>query len=65
MSIEHDVLTKLNLVNKSVKSAVIELIEEKRHKLNLGWCLVCNSGQMQLNDSNTDKDAVKRRFFKL
>lgn len=58
-----DVLTKLNLVNKSVKSAVIELIEEKRHKLNLGWCLVCNSGQMQLNDSNTDKDAVKKTFF--
>jgi len=39
-----DVLIKSDLVNKDVKPAVVELIEEKQHKLNLSWCLIHNSG---------------------
>ncbi len=58
------VLTKPDLVDKGAEPAVVELIEGKRHKLNLGWCLVRNPGQMQLDDPNTDRDAVEKTFFR-
>lgn len=57
------VLTKPDLVDGGAEMPVIELIEGKRHKLNLGWCLVRNPGQKELNNPTTDRNAVERAFF--
>lgn len=40
------VLTKPDLIDKGAEPAVVKLIEGKRYKLNLGWCLVRNPGQI-------------------
>lgn len=57
------VLTKPDLVDGGAELPVIELIEGKRHKLNLGWCLVRNPGQKDLNNPATDRNAIERAFF--
>ena len=57
------VLTKPDLVDGGAEMPVIELIEGKRHKLSLGWCLVRNPGQKELNNPTNDRNAVERIFF--
>lgn len=57
------VLTKPDLVDSGAETSVMELIEGKRHKLNLGWCLVRNSGQKELNNPKTDRNAIEKAFF--
>lgn len=57
------VLTKPDLVDGGAEMPVIELIEGKRHKLSLGWCLVRNPGQKELNNPTTNRKAVERAFF--
>ena len=57
------VLTKPDLVDRGAETPVMELLEGKRHKLSLGWCLVRNPGQQQLNDPTTDRNAVEQEFF--
>ncbi len=57
------VLTKPDLVDIGAETQVLELVEGKRHKLNLGWCMVRNLGQGQLSDPNSDRAAVEARFF--
>ena len=57
------VLTKPDLVDGGAEKPVIELIQGKNHKLNLGWCLVRNPGQKELNNPITDRNAVERAFF--
>ena len=58
------VLTKPDLVDAGAETPVIELIEGKRHKLTLGWCLVRNPGQKDLNNPSGDRNAVEKAFFK-
>ena len=41
----------------------MDLIEGKRHKLNLGWCLVRNLGQQQLQNSTNDRNGIEKAFF--
>lgn len=57
------VLTKPDLVDTGAETPVMDLVEGKRHKLNLGWCMVRNLGQWQLSDPNSDRAAVEARFF--
>lgn len=57
------VLTKPDLVDGGAEMPVIELIEGKRHKLSLGWCLVRNPGQKELNNPANDRNAVEEAFF--
>lgn len=57
------VLTKPDLVDIGAETQVLELVEGKRHKLNLGWCMVRNLGQWQLSDPSSDRAAVEARFF--
>ena len=57
------VLTKPDLVDEGAEIPVIELVEGKRHKLSLGWCLVRNPGQKELNNPTTDRNAIERAFF--
>ena len=56
------VLTKPDLVDD--ETPLIELIEGRRHKLNLGWCIVRNPSQKQLNDPNNDRYAIEEDFFR-
>ena len=57
------VLTKPDLVDEGAKSAIVDIIEGKTHALNLGWCVVRNSGQQQLKDSSAERHAREKLFF--
>lgn len=57
------VLTKPDLVDRGAETPVMELIEGKRHKLSLGWCLVRNPGQKELKNQTTNRNATERAFF--
>ena len=57
------VLTKPDLVDKGAESAVVDLIEGRKHKLSLGWHMVRNPGQLQISDPNTDRHSVEKTFF--
>ena len=39
------VLTKPDLVDSGAEGTVMELVNGRKHRLNLGWCLVRNLGQ--------------------
>lgn len=56
------VLTKPDLVDD--ETPVMELIEGRRHKLKLGWCIVRNPSQKQLNNLNNDRYAIEEDFFR-
>jgi hypothetical protein len=58
------VLTKPDLVDKGAESPVIALLEGQRHKLTLGWCMVRNPGQIQLDSSSFDRGAIETAFFR-
>jgi len=58
------VLTKPDLINKGAESPVIALLEGQRHKLTLGWCMICNPGQIQLDSSSFDRGAIETAFFR-
>ncbi|KAK4695643.1 hypothetical protein P7C71_g2147, partial [Lecanoromycetidae sp. Uapishka_2] len=57
------VLTKPDLVDKGAELDVVRIIEGKSHPLNLGWCIVRNSGQQHLNDSAGDRHGREKVFF--
>lgn len=57
------VLTKPDLVDEGGESAIVDIIEGKSHPLNLGWCVVRNSGQQQLKDSSEERHAREISFF--
>ena len=57
------VLTKPDLVDKGAETSVLELVKGLRHKLTLGWNLVRNPGQQQLDDPSTDRGLLERVFF--
>jgi hypothetical protein len=58
------VLTKPDLVDSGAEAPVIDLIEGRKHKLTLGWCIVRNPGQKQLQSSSTNRDAIETEFFR-
>ncbi|KUJ09882.1 uncharacterized protein LY89DRAFT_700964 [Mollisia scopiformis] len=57
------VLTKPDLVDKGTESGVGDLIEGRKHQLNLGWHLVRNPGQLELSDPTSDRHALEKGFF--
>ena len=57
------VLTKPDLVDKGAEQDVISIIDGKSHALNLGWCVVRNSGQQELKDSSADRHGREKAFF--
>ena len=57
------VLTKPDLVDEGAEEAIMDIIEGRSHKLNLGWCVVRNSGQQQLKDSTAERHAREKLFF--
>lgn len=57
------ILTKPDLVDKGAESDVIELIEDKRHRLKLGWHLLRNPGQSELLGEAQTRGAIEEAFF--
>jgi hypothetical protein len=58
------VLTKPDLVDKGAEGSVLDLLEGKRHKLTLGWCVVRNLGQRELRSQSLDRGAREMEFFR-
>lgn len=58
------VLTKPDLVDSGAEAPVMDLIKGEKHKLSLGWCIVRNLGQKQLQSSSADRNAVEMEFFR-
>ncbi|KAI0198155.1 dynamin GTPase [Astrocystis sublimbata] len=57
------VLTKPDLVDKGGEDNVIQLIEGKRHRLKLGWHVVRNLGQAELDNQAVSRSAQENAFF--
>ena len=58
------ILTKPDLVDKGAERDVIDLIEDRRHKLKLGWHLLRNPGQADVCDSPSARSSIEDEFFK-
>ncbi|CRG85853.1 Interferon-induced GTP-binding protein Mx [Talaromyces islandicus] len=56
------VLTKPDLVDKGAENKVIDLVEDREMRLKLGWIIVRNLGQIELQDLHIDRDAAEERF---
>lgn len=57
------VLTKPDLVDKGAEKNVIDLVERRKHQLKLGWHILRNAGQDELDKRVADRDATERNFF--
>ena len=51
------VLTKPDLVDEGAEVVIMDIIEGRSHSLNLGWCIVRNSGQQQLKATTAERHA--------
>ncbi|KAI9716189.1 MAG: hypothetical protein M1828_000415 [Chrysothrix sp. TS-e1954] len=56
------VLTKPDIVDGGAEGAVLELLAGKRHKLKLGWHVVRNLGQKEM-DEGADRQQKETKFF--
>lgn len=56
------VLTKPDLVDKGAEHKVIDLVEGRELKMKLGWILVRNLSQQDLQDGNVDRDSAEEDF---
>ncbi len=57
------VLTKPDLVDKGAEHNVVNLIEDREHRLTLGWHLLRNAGQSELSNSIEDRLHAETDFF--
>ncbi|GME37743.1 Dynamin GTPAse [Neofusicoccum parvum] len=57
------VLTKPDLVDKGAEKGVIDMVEGRSHKLSLGWCLVRNPGQKDVDNPDFDRFVAEESFF--
>lgn len=57
------VLTKPDLVDNGAEGAVTDLLEGKKHRLALGWCVVRNLSQKQLQRASSDRTSLEMEFF--
>ena len=57
------VLTKPDIIDKGAEKNVIDLVEGRKHQLKLGWHVLRNAGQAELDNPVTDRDATERSFF--
>jgi hypothetical protein len=58
------VLTKPDLVDAGAEKPVIELVQGVKHKLELGWYILRNPGQKDIENSSTNRDAIEKSFFR-
>lgn len=57
------IFTKPDLVDKGAEESIIEVVEGHREQLALGWHIVRNLAQWQLDDTAVDRDMLEREFF--
>ena len=59
------VLTKPDIVDTGAEAPIVDLIKGmgKGHQLSLGWFMVRNPGQKQLEDPLFDRNAGEKEFF--
>ena len=58
------ILTKPDLVDRGAEMGVIELLAGTRHALRLGWHIVRNPSQYEINQSTTaDRHQIEKDFF--
>lgn len=57
------ILTKPDLVDKGSEGAIFNLVEVKMHQLRLGWHLLRNSGQVELNSALRGRNESELEFF--
>jgi len=57
------VLTKPDLVDKGAEKNVMDLVEGRKHQLKLGWHILRNPGQAELDNPVADPHATERSFF--
>lgn len=58
------VLTKPDLVDKGAESGVVELIEGRARPMKLGWHVIRNPGQKELQDLALDRGELEVEFFR-
>ncbi|KAL8961635.1 MAG: hypothetical protein Q9193_001842 [Seirophora villosa] len=59
------VLTKPDLIDRGAEGSVLDLLLGTAHKLNLGWSMVKNPGQEDLNrEDEIDRHSAERAFFR-
>jgi Dynamin family/Dynamin central region len=58
------VLTKPDLVDSGAEKPVLDLVKGVRHQLELGWYILRNPGQKDIENSSTDRAAIERNFFR-
>lgn len=56
------ILTKPDLVDKGAEEKIIELVEGKQESQELGWVVVRNLGQKDLQDPSKDRDIEEEIF---
>lgn len=56
-------LTKPDLVDEGGEHHVIDLVKGKRNKLKLGYCIVCNRSQKELDTDSVSRGDKERDFF--
>lgn len=56
------VLTKPDLIDQGGEGAVVDLLEERKHRLRLGWHLLRNPGQSDLNAGRC-RHTIETEFF--
>ncbi|CAG8091590.1 unnamed protein product [Penicillium salamii] len=56
------ILTKPDLVDKGAEDRIVELVEGKQESQELGWVVVRNLGQKDLQDSSKDRDVEEEIF---
>ena len=57
------VLTKPDLVDHGAEVPIIDLLRGTKHPLKLGWYMVRNLGQQQLQDQSLDRRDVEDEYF--
>jgi hypothetical protein len=58
------VLTKPDLVDKGTEQDIMDLVQGKRNKLKLGYCVVRNRGQQDRAASSAERHKMEIDFFK-
>jgi hypothetical protein len=58
------VLTKPDLVDRGAESGVVDLVEGRVRQMKLGWHIIRNPGQKELQDMSMDRGDLEAAFFR-
>lgn len=56
------IMTKIDLVDQGTQNRVIDMIEDQNASGKLGWVVVRNLGQQELENGNLDRDLLEERW---